>query len=253
MQRPVEGFSGELLVYIFPNVQGNKIATRKIFDVKALSLYSRSSSGWFSNWPPQISASDWLSPIIRNPHWKEHVDKSSYSSLKITGDFSADLIRDWLSSCLDDLPKDSIDWFHYRNNFTQSGLQVNLADNSCLIMSNNVSSLSVIRDSILARSIQGNMQVNWMFENSDFGNYVSEFPDSSKISSPIWKLRILRQGFKVEIIPDFDTSSSLELMKNIVKHYNLINQSIRSAQVQQIIRELVLQEGDRDFLPGLDS
>ena len=42
-------------------------------------------------------------------------------------------------------------------------------------------------------------------------------------------------------------------MKNIVKHYNLINQSIRSDQVQQIIRELVLQEGDRDFLPGLDS
>ena len=41
-------------------------------------------------------------------------------------------------------------------------------------------------------------------------------------------------------------------MKDIVKHYNLINQSIRSAQVQQIIRELVLQEGDRDFLPGLD-
>jgi len=185
--RPIEGFSGELLVYIFPNVQGNKIATRKIFDVKALSLYSRSSS--------------------------EHVDKSSYSSLKITGDFSADLIRDWLSSCLDDLPKDSIDWFHYRNNFTQSGLQVNLADNSCLIMSNNVSSLSVIRDSILARSIQGNMQV--------------------------------------EIIPDFDTSSSLTLMKDIVKHYNLINQSIRSAQVQQIIRELVLQEGDRDFLPDI--
>jgi len=56
----------------------------------------------------------------------------------------------------------------------------------------------------------------------------------------------------VEIIPDFDTSSSLTLMKDIVKHYNLINQSIRSAQVQQIIRELVLQEGDRDFLPGLD-
>jgi len=187
--RPIEGFSGELLVYVFPNVQGNKIATRKIFDVKALSLYSRSAT--------------------------EQIDKSSYSSLKITGDFSAELIRDWLSSCLDDLPKDSIDWFHYRNNFTQSGLQVNLADNSCLIMSNNVSSLSVIRDSILARSIQGNIQV--------------------------------------EIIPDFDTSSSLTLMKDIVKHYNLINQSIRSAQVQQIIRELVLQEGNRDFLPGLDS
>ena len=43
--RPIEGFSGELLVYIFPNVQGNKIATRKIFDVKALSLYSRSATG----------------------------------------------------------------------------------------------------------------------------------------------------------------------------------------------------------------
>ena len=57
----------------------------------------------------------------------------------------------------------------------------------------------------------------------------------------------------MEIIPDFDTSSSLTLMKDIVKHYNLINQSIRSAQVQQIIRELVLQEGDRDFLPGKDS
>ena len=108
--------------------------------------------------------------VTGKPKWKEHVDKSSYSSLKITGDFSADLIRDWLSSCLDDLPKDSIDWFHYRNNFTQSGLQVNLADNSCLIMSNNVSSLSVIRDSILARSIQGNMQVNWRSENSDFQN-----------------------------------------------------------------------------------
>ena len=101
--------------------------------------------------------------------------------MKITGDFSAELIRDWLSSCLDDLPKDSIDWFHYRNNFTQSGLQVNLADNSCLIMSNNVSSLSVIRDSILARSIQGNIQVFSYSENSDFDNQVSETLDFSKV------------------------------------------------------------------------
>ena len=110
----------------------------------------------------------------------EQIDKSSYSSLKITGDFSAELIRDWLSSCLDDLPKDSIDWFHYRNNFTQSGLQVNLADNSCLIMSNNVSSLSVIRDSILARSIQGNMQVRRNTESLDFGIQVFETLDFSK-------------------------------------------------------------------------
>ena len=101
--------------------------------------------------------------------------------MKITGDFSAELIRDWLSSCLDDLPKDSIDWFHYRNNFTQSGLQVNLADNSCLIMSNNVSSLSVIRDSILARSIQGNIQVLSYSENSDFDNRVPETFDFSKV------------------------------------------------------------------------
>ena len=102
--------------------------------------------------------------------------------MKITGDFSAELIRDWLSSCLDDLPKDSIDWFHYRNNFTQSGLQVNLADNSCLIMSNNVSSLSVIRDSILARSIQGNIQVFSYSENSDFDNRVPETLDFSKVN-----------------------------------------------------------------------
>ena len=50
LYRPIEGFSGELLVYVFPNVQGNKIATRKIFDVKALSLYSRSATGRFSDY-----------------------------------------------------------------------------------------------------------------------------------------------------------------------------------------------------------
>ena len=32
--RPVEGYSGELIAFIFPNVQGNKIAIRKVFEIK---------------------------------------------------------------------------------------------------------------------------------------------------------------------------------------------------------------------------
>ena len=37
--RPVEGFHGELLVFVFPNLQGNKIALKRTFEVKSLSLY----------------------------------------------------------------------------------------------------------------------------------------------------------------------------------------------------------------------
>ena len=64
--RPVEGFSGELIVFVFPNLQSNKIAIRRVFEIKALSLY------------------------IRCPAFES---TSSFSSIKIVGDFSSALIR----------------------------------------------------------------------------------------------------------------------------------------------------------------
>ena len=71
---------------------------------------------------------------------------------------------------------------------------MNLADNSCLIMSNNVSSLSVIRDSILARSIQGNIQVFSYSENSDFDNRISETLDFSKVKN-VESLKVNQNDF----------------------------------------------------------
>ena len=102
---------------------------------------------------------------------------------------------------------------------------MNISDKSALIMSNNISSLAVIRDAILAKSVQGNIQVLLYYKQS------------------------IQVQVQIEIIPQYDNRSSRELIKQIVNRYNLIDNNLRTEGVNQILRELVLQESE-SILPG---
>jgi len=182
--RPVEGFNGELIVFVFPNLQGNKIALKKSFEIKSLSLYSRASA---------------------------FTPNTAVSMMRFTGDFSASLIRDWLVICLDDLPREVPDECFYESAFTQSQLKLALDDNHVSIWSNNVTTLSVIREAILAQAVQINLQL--------------------------------------DVTPDFNAKSSYDLLRNMCNYYGLINSSMRSEEVSQILKTLVLQENDSKIIP----
>ena len=73
---------------------------------------------------------------------------------------------------MDDLPREVPDECYYESAFTQSQLKLSLDDNHVSIWSNNVTTLSVIREAILAQAVQINLQVLFVTFNLVPGSYL---------------------------------------------------------------------------------
>lgn len=142
--RPIEGYYGEINVFVFPKLRVNKIVLRHDFTISALSLHQ------------SITA-------------RKDLDSGPCCTMKFQGEFSSSMIGGWLKSCLPNLPNDTTNWLYFENLLICSWLKIIWGDKTAIVSTNNVSALSIIRGIVLQKAVDSNIQVksvlgyfNWM-------------------------------------------------------------------------------------------
>jgi hypothetical protein len=73
--------------------------------------------------------------------------------------------------CLSDLPTETSDWVMFRNELTSSWIKVIWGDKSAMLMTNNVSALSIIRGIVLAKALDANLKIDIVPQVDSLGTY----------------------------------------------------------------------------------
>lgn len=131
--RPIEGYYGEINVFVFPKLRVNKIVLRHDFTISALSMHHSATA-------------------------KNTADPGPSCTMKFQGEFSSGIMGGWLKCCLPKLPSDTTNWLYFENLMVSSWLKIIWGDKTAIVTTNNVSAMSIIRGIILQKALEANIE-----------------------------------------------------------------------------------------------